>query len=116
MEERDMKHSSKALVFIAAVAAAPVMAEADGKELFEYHGCINCHGAEAKSPVSKMIPKLAGKPQDELFKKAKKILSGEGSTEESQIMHAAFYSPEQCDVPPDDAELMAITGYISSVK
>ena len=111
-----MKHLSKALAFVAAVAAVPVMAWADGKELFEHHGCINCHGAEAKNPVSKMVPKLAGKPQGELFEKAKKILSGEGQTEESKVMHAAFYSPEQCDVPPDDAELQAITGYISSVK
>ena len=31
-------------------------------------------------------------------------------------MHAAFYSPAQCDVPPDDAELTAITTYIASVK
>jgi cytochrome c553 len=109
-----MKHLSMALTFVAAVAAGPVMAEADGKELFEYHGCINCHGAGAKDPVSKMVPKLAGKPQDELFEKAKKILSGSGATEESKVMHAAFYSPESCDVPPDDAELTAITTYISA--
>lgn len=111
-----MKDFSKALAFVAALAAGPAMAGADGKELFEYHGCINCHGAGAKEPTSKMVPKLAGKPQDELFKKAKKILSGEGETEESKVMHAAFYSPAQCDVPPDDAELKAITTYISSVK
>ena len=111
-----MKDFSKALAFVAALAAGPAMAGADGKELFEYHGCINCHGAGAKEPISKTVPKLAGKPQDELFKKAKKILSGEGETEESKVMHAAFYSPAQCDVPPDDAELKAITTYISSVK
>jgi cytochrome c553 len=106
----------KVLALVAAFAAVPVSAAQDGKELFEYHGCINCHGAEAKAPISKMIPKLAGKPQDELFEKARKILSGEGATEESKIMHAAFYSPEQCDMPPDDAELQAITTYISSVE
>jgi cytochrome c553 len=111
-----MKDFTKTLAFVAALAAGPAMAGADGKELFEYHGCINCHGAGAKEPISKMVPKLAGKPQDELFKKAKKILSGEGESEESKVMHAAFYSPAQCDVPPDDAELMAITTYISSVQ
>lgn len=106
----------KSLVVFAALAAAPVIAGEDGKELFEYHGCINCHGADAKAPISKMIPKLAGKPQDELYEKAKKILSGEGTSEESKIMHAAFYSPAQCDAPPDDNELKAITAYIASVK
>ena len=111
-----MRNILKSTTVASALLAAPAFAGTDGKELFEYHGCINCHGAEAKAPVSKMIPKLAGKPQDELFEKAKKILSGEGTTKESQIMHAAFYSPEQCDVPPDDAELTAITTYLASVK
>ena len=111
-----MKKVIVATLFASACLSNPALASADGKELFEYHGCINCHGAEAKAPISKMVPKLAGKPQEELFEKAKKILSGEGETEESKVMHAAFYSPAQCDVPPDDTELQAITTYISSVQ
>ena len=111
-----MKTKTSIALIAAMLVAGTVHAEKDGKELFEYHGCINCHGAEAKAPISKVIPKLAGKPQDELFQKAKKILSGEGSSKESEIMHAAFYSPAQCDVPPDDAELTAITTYIASIK
>ena len=91
-------------------------AEQTGEALFKYHGCINCHGAEARAPVSKVVPQLAGKPQQELFEKARKILAGEGSTKESEIMHAAFYSPEQCDMPPGDADLTAITSYIASIK
>ncbi len=96
--------------------AGPLSADQNGEELFKYHGCINCHGAEARNPVSKVIPKLAGRPQQELFEKARKILSGEGMTKESEIMHAAFYSPAQCDMPPDEVELEAITAYIASVK
>lgn len=112
-----MKNQSSAILTVAMMAVAGTgYAGQSGEELFEYHGCINCHGAEAKAPISKVIPKLAGKPQDELFEKAKKILTGEGATKESEIMHAAFYSPAQCDVPPDDAELTAITTYIASVK
>jgi cytochrome c553 len=109
-----MQNILRSTVLASALLAAPAFAGADGKELFEYHGCINCHGEGAKAPVSKMVPKLAGKPQGELFEKAKKILSGSGATEESKVMHAAFYSPESCDVPPDDAELTAITTYISA--
>ena len=111
-----MKHTAFSIAIAALLIAGPAVAGKDGKELFEYHGCINCHGAEAQAPISKVIPKLAGKPQDELFMKAKKILSGEGDSKESEIMHAAFYSPAQCDVPPDDAELTAITTYLASVK
>jgi len=84
-----------------------------GSDLFQHHGCVNCHGADAKNPISKVVPVLAGKPADELFDKAKKILGGEGANEESQIMHAAFYSPSQCDNPPTDAELHKITAWIS---
>ena len=111
-----MKMKSSVVLLVGLTIAGSSYADQSGKELFEYHGCINCHGADAKAPISKMIPKLAGKPQDELFTKAKKILSGEGDTKESEIMHAAFYSPAQCDVPPDDAELKAITTYLASVK
>jgi cytochrome c553 len=111
-----MKIKASIVLIAAMTVAGSGYAGQSGKELFEYHGCINCHGDEAKAPISKVIPTLAGKPQDELFTKAKKILSGEGDTKESEIMHAAFYSPAQCDVPPSDAELTAITTYIASVK
>ena len=111
-----MKHVLSSIVIASTLCAGPAIASSGGEELFRYHGCINCHGAGAKAPISKVIPKLAGEPQDELFEKAKKILSGEGATEESEIMHAAFYSPAQCDMPPTDAELTAITMYIASVK
>jgi cytochrome c553 len=111
-----MKTISLAIACITALAAGQAAAEQDGKQLFEYHGCINCHGADAKAPISKVVPTLAGKPQQELFEKAKTILSGEGKTKESQIMHAAFYSPAQCDMPPTDVELTAITTYIASIQ
>lgn len=61
-----------------------------------------------------MILVLAGKGQQTLFANAKKILSGEGATEEFRVVHVAFYSPAQCDMPPSDTELTAITGYIAS--
>ena len=102
---------------IALFLATPVIAGGkSGSELFDYHGCINCHGADASNPVSKLIPKLAGKPQGELFEKATKILSGEGGSKESEIMHAAFYSPSQCDNPPTDKELTAITTWLSQLQ
>ena len=84
-----------------------------GSSLFEFHGCINCHGADARNPVSSVVPSLAGKPADKLYEKAKLILSGSGGTKEARMMHAAFYSPSQCDTPPTDVELQRITTWIS---
>lgn len=88
--------------------------EPTGAELFEFHGCINCHGADGKNPVSKIVPVLAGKPADDLYTNAKKILSGKGGTEESKMMHAAFYSPSNCDAPPTDQQVQAITAWLST--
>ena len=113
-----MKRTYIALsMILCGFGVGPVLAEVkkSGSELFDFHGCVNCHGAEAKNPVSKVVPSLAGEPADELYVKAKKILSGEGASEEAKIMHAAFYSPAQCDAPPTDEELHAITQWVSKI-
>ena len=94
-----------------------VAAVADGapsaSKLYEYHGCINCHGANGGNPVSAMVPSLAGKPADKLYEKGTRILSGQGETRESGLMHAALYSPSQCDSPPTDVELRQISIWLS---
>jgi cytochrome c553 len=87
--------------------------ESKGAELFNFHGCVNCHGADGKSPVSKMVPELAGKPAGELYSKATKILSGDAETDEARLMHAAFYSPSSCDAPPTDAQIKSITSWLA---
>jgi cytochrome c553 len=108
-----MKPIVKAWVCSAALIAAPALAQ-EGENLFEYHGCIHCHGAEGKNPVIDAVPSIAGEPAEGLFRRAKRILSGEGASKESKIMHAAFYSPAQCDAPPSDDDLRAITDWIST--
>jgi mono/diheme cytochrome c family protein len=95
-------------------AVAEESAATSGQDLFQFHGCINCHGADGKSPVSKLVPELAGKPADELYDKATTILSGKGTTEESKLMHAAFYSPSNCDAAPTDEQVKAITAWLAT--
>lgn len=97
------------------VSASAIAAEGgdQGKELFEFHGCVQCHGADGVNPASKVVPKIGGLPSDEIVTKAKKILSGEGETDESKLMHAAIYSPAQCDAPPTDVELQTIAAWLS---
>jgi len=101
------------LPVLALIANLGVAGEMPGSELFEHHGCSNCHGVDGNDPVSQVVPRLAGKPAEKLFNKAKVILSGEGASKESEIMHAAFYSPSQCDHPPTDAELKRIVTWLS---
>jgi cytochrome c553 len=107
--------SAAVATFILSSAPAIAGSEAgDGEKLFKFHGCVNCHGDSGKNPISKIVPEIGGLPSDEIVSKAKKILSGEGATEESQVMHAAFYSPTQCDAPPTDAELQSIASWLSA--
>ncbi|WP_296900474.1 c-type cytochrome [Thiohalocapsa sp.] len=103
-----------ALVTASAASLAEEASDQSGQELFKFHGCANCHGADGKSPVSKLVPELAGKPADELYANATKILSGEGTSEESKLMHAAFYSPSNCDSPPTDEQVKLITGWLAT--
>jgi len=70
--------------------------------------------ASGKTPVSKLVPQLAGKSADELYDHATKILSGEGATDESKLMHAAIHSPANCNAPPTDNELKTITSWLSA--
>lgn len=89
------------------------MPQEQGADLFKFHGCVNCHGPDGNAPVSKLVPKLAGKPAEELYSKATKILSGEGASDEAKLMHAAFYSPSSCDAPPTDAQVKSITAWLA---
>jgi len=95
------------------LAVADPPAGQSPQQLFEFHGCVNCHGAAGKEPVSKLVPKLAGKPASELYDKATKILSGQGGTEEAKLMHAAVYSPASCNAPPNDADVKTITSWLA---
>ncbi|MBK1618267.1 c-type cytochrome [Lamprobacter modestohalophilus] len=114
-----MKHTALTASLLTLLLSAHAVVQAEdanedaGAELFKFHGCVNCHGADGKSPVSKMVPELAGKPADELYSKATKILAGEGSNDEAKLMHAAFYSPSSCDAPPNDEQVKSITEWLS---
>lgn len=104
-------------IIAAALTSAPVIAAErtnQGEELFEFHGCLQCHGSGGKSPASNVVPAIGGLPSDEIIVKEKKILSGEGETDESKLMHAAIYSPARCDAPPTDAELQSIASWLSA--
>ena len=108
--------------FASAITAACIVASplavggekpAGGEDLFNYHACNSCHGDRGMNPVSKVVPKIGGKSSDHIFREARKILHGEDTSDEAKIMHAAFYSPSQCDMPPSDAELQSIAAWLS---
>ena len=114
MKTREIAAGLAGLVL--ASAGVSVLAEASqpAEKLFESHGCINCHGAQGKAPVSKLVPELAGKPADELYSKATDILHGKNMTDEAKLMHAAIFSPANCNAPPSDETMKSITDWLAS--
>ena len=84
-----------------------------GDALFEYHGCVNCHGAQGKNPVTQKVPELGGKEADYIYAEATKILKGERASEEAKLMHSALAYQSSCDYPPTDAELKKIGEWLA---
>jgi cytochrome c553 len=86
-----------------------------GEQLFSFHACVNCHGAGGNEPVSRLVPKLAGKNSDELLTNAMKILRGETDSEEARLMKSAVAYSQACDAPPTEAEFQKITQWLSTL-
>ncbi|MCB1905718.1 MAG: c-type cytochrome [Gammaproteobacteria bacterium] len=84
-----------------------------GDRLFEYHGCVNCHGVQGKNPVTKKVPQIGGKEADYIVAEAGKILRGERDSDEAKLMHSALAYQAACDAPPTDEELEKIAAWLS---
>jgi rhodanese-related sulfurtransferase len=93
---------------------------AKGKQLFEKHGCTNCHGKEGVHPTSKYVPVLQGKPTDYLFENAQAIFSGLHKSSKTRFMHDQFcigeVQEEGCYPPPTSADLQAIAEWLGADK
>lgn len=63
-------------------------AMADGKALYASKGCAACHGADGKSPIAPIYPKLSGqgKSADYLYEQAVAIKNGTRNTPFAPIM------------------------------
>lgn len=111
----NVEKTSLLLASLVLVSGSGMAAQEEGETLFRQYGCITCHGEQAKDPASEIIPVLAGRSEQYVFSKARKILAGEGETRGAKIMHEHFYSSAQCDAAPNDAVLSSIAAYIASV-
>lgn len=109
---------SAALLLAAGAAQAADVKPADrpqmaGGQLFEYHGCVNCHGAQGKNPITKKVPVLGGKEEAHIYKEATDILAGKRTSEEAKLMHSALSYHASCDAPPNDAEIKKIAAWLA---
>jgi cytochrome c553 len=86
----------------------------DGGRLFEFHGCINCHGAQGRNPISKRVPKIGGLDWAYIYREATNILAGKRDSEDAKLMHSAMSYHASCDAPPNDAELRVIAAWLAT--
>jgi cytochrome c553 len=103
------------LVAFASMASATDRAQMSGEQLFSFHSCGNCHGAQGKEPVSRLVPKIGGMDAAEIHDKAMKILTGETDSEEAKLMKSAVAYSQACDAPPSAAEIQRIAEWLSTL-
>jgi cytochrome c553 len=103
------------LMAFGSMASAVDRAQMGGEQLFSFHSCGNCHGAQGKEPVSRLVPKIGGLDAAEIQDKATKILSGETDSEEAKLMKSAVAYSQACDAPPSAAEIQKIAEWLSTL-
>lgn len=104
-----------AFMAAASIASAADRAQMEGQQLFTFHSCMNCHGAEGNNPVSRLVPKIGGMDADEIHDKAMAILRGETDSEEAKLMKSAVAYSQACDAPPTAAEIQKIAEWLSTL-
>ena len=105
--------SLKLLVVPAAFAALSMTmsatALADGADVYKKKTCWSCHGKDAKSPIMKMYPKLAGQNADYAYNQMKDIKSGKRSNGQSAAMKGVMSLV-------NDAEMREIANWLATLK
>ncbi len=68
---------------------------ADGAELYTTKTCNACHGADAKTPLLPVYPKLAGQNADYMFNQMKDIKSGARNNGQTAAMKGIMAAVEE---------------------
>jgi cytochrome c len=100
---------------VVGVATSPAQAETgvgaplSGAELYKQRTCIACHGADAKTPILPVYPKLAGQNPAYMLQQATDIKSGARSNGNTAAMKGVMHLVS-------DEELKAITDWLGTLK
>ena len=104
-----------AVLTFSSMAMAVDRAQMSGEQLFSFHACVNCHGAQGKEPVSRLVPEIGGMESAEIQERALQILRGETDSEEAKLMKSAVAYSQACDAPPSAAEIEKIAEWLSTL-
>lgn len=91
-----MRNNTVILAVVLGLARAASAASADepalsGAELYKQRTCIACHGADAKTPILPVYPKLAGQNPAYLLQQAMDIKSGARSNGNTAAMKGVMH-------------------------
>ncbi len=82
---------------------------ADGAATYTAKGCAACHGADGKTPIMPLYPKITGQSKEYTTQQLKDIKSGARSNGQSIVMKGIMASVT-------DAEIEIIAEYLSNLK
>ena len=79
---------STAVALAAGIGSAVAADDAvlDGAQLFQTKVCLSCHGADARTPIQPLYPKIAGQNADYTFNQLRDIKSGARSSGQAVVM------------------------------
>ena len=104
---RKLSTTATLIVSAALISICSTSFAADGKALFTAKGCSACHGADGKSPITSMYPKIAGQSKEYAAQQMKDIKSGARSNGQSAVMKGIMASVSE-------EEITAIAEYLST--
>ena len=79
---------SSTIVMAAGIGSAVAADETalDGAKLFQTKVCLSCHGADARTPIQPLYPKIAGQNADYTYNQLRDIKSGARSGGQAVVM------------------------------
>ena len=89
--------------------AAAASSDLDGAMLYKTKTCFTCHGADAKTPILPLYPKLAGQNAEYALAQMQDIKSGTRSNGQSAAMKGVMHLV-------NDAEMQAIAEYVAGLE
>ena len=102
----NIKKSMTALI-AAGLMMGTVPAMADGAALYVSKTCASCHGADGKSPIMPLYPKLAGQNKEYTIQQMKDIKSGARNNGQTIAMKAIM-------AMVSDAEIEQIAAWLET--
>jgi cytochrome c len=112
MTMRRQIHALTATVTFATLVIAASQASSqtpDGATLFKERTCIACHGADAKTPILPIYPKLAGQGAAYTFQQMQDIKSGARNNGNTAAMKGIMFLV-------NEEEMKILSEYLASLQ